>query len=230
MSTAAPIEAAWHTAARPANAFATSGAASPTATTALTGGTVLARRGEVEAFVAPSGDQDDRGEATDARLHGGRRRRFGVVVPGNAVLLGHQLDPVRGQHGLPGRFPAPLLCGPRSEGHGRGGGRIGQVVRERPRQFGGSKLETVPGPARRPEGRRQSGRSQPGSRPVLDAFACSCDGVLLLLDGQMENPNVTTSTPVGMPCAARHTSGSSRLTTAMLPVPCWDHILALALA
>ena len=88
---------------------------------------------QVEALVAPSGDQYDRRKAPNSGLHRGGGGRLRVVVPGNPVFFGYELDPVRRHRRRAGRLQASLLCRSRSQGYGQRRGRIGKIVGEGPR-------------------------------------------------------------------------------------------------
>ena len=87
-------------------------------------------RPKVKSFVAPAGDQHDRGEGGQARQYGGRGGGLGVVVPADAILLRHQFTRWGGGRVSAGRLPATVLVGAGGHGHGQGGGGIGQVMGE----------------------------------------------------------------------------------------------------
>ena len=93
-ATASSIDAAVRTGRRPSKAAATSGAASPMATTARMRSTSLRQLGQVEALVAPAGDQHDRVEAAQRRPGGVGRGGLRVVVPAHPTSLAHQAHPM----------------------------------------------------------------------------------------------------------------------------------------
>ena len=85
----------------PAKAAATSSAASPMATTPRRPRRRRAQHRQVEALVAPTGDQHGRGTSLDRRQHRAGRGRLGVVVEPHPASLADQLHAVGEAHGTP---------------------------------------------------------------------------------------------------------------------------------
>ena len=102
------IESATTTGRTPANAAATSPAASPMATTARIRRRPRRAGAEVEALVAAAGDQHDGVESRERRQRGVRRRRLGVVVPPHASMLAHQRHAMGEARERTQRCPAPV--------------------------------------------------------------------------------------------------------------------------
>ena len=123
------------------------------ATTARIGGTRLGQRRQIEALVAPTGEEHDRVEAGHRGERGVGRGGLGVVVPAHPVGLGDELHAV----GQAGEGPQHVAHGVEVGPRGHRGHRRGQSVGDVVGQGAGQLVDA------QDRGCRRAGRARPDS-------------------------------------------------------------------